>query len=150
MVRLILPGKRFGWLLASLSFSFFTTYAQTSPAPGNCAVSASPTQVRGEGLTERFGAITFQCSGFIPSSAVSGNVTVFLPVSVTNRVDNNNNALDAVLSVDTGGGLTPTAIAGKIAANNITFQGLTLVVPASGNFNVQISNIRGAAFQSGL
>jgi uncharacterized protein (TIGR03437 family) len=106
--------------------------------------------VRGEGLTERFGAIVFQCSGFITSSTVSGNITVFLPVSVTNRVDNNNNALDAVLSVDTGGGFTPTAIAGKIAGNNITFPGLTLVVPANGNFNVQISNIRGAAFQSGL
>lgn len=92
----------------------------------------------------------FQCSGFVPSSTVSGNITAFLTVSVTNRVDANNNALDAVLSVDTGGGLTPTAIPGKIAGNNITFQGLSIVVPASGNFNVQISNIRGAAFQSGL
>src|SRR5215469_16810315 len=150
MVRPILPGKRLCWLLAALSCSFFSAYAQTSPASGNCAVSASPTQVRGEGLTERFGAIVFQCSGFIPSSTISGNITVFLPVSVTNRVDNNNNALDTVLSVDTGGGLTPTAIAGKIAGNNITFQGLSIVIPANGNFNVQISNIRGAAFQSGL
>jgi uncharacterized protein (TIGR03437 family) len=150
MVPLILPGKRLRWLLVSLSLSFCSVYAQTSPASGNCAVSASPTQVRGEGLTERFGAIVFQCSGFIPSSTVSGNITVFLPVSVTNRVDNNNNALDAVLSVDTGGGLTPTAIPGKIAGNNITFQGLSIVVPANGNFNVEISNIRGAAFQSGL
>jgi uncharacterized protein (TIGR03437 family) len=105
--------------------------------------------VRGEGLTERFGSIVFQCSGFVPSSTVSGNITAFLTVSVTNRVDANNNALDAVLSVDTGGGLTPTAIPGKIAGNNITFQGLSIAVPANGNFNVQISNIRGAAFQSG-
>jgi uncharacterized protein (TIGR03437 family) len=150
MVRLILPGKRLLWLLAALTFSFFSTYAQTSPASGNCAISAPPTQVRGEGLTERFGSIVFQCSGFIPSTAVSGNITVFLPVSVTNRVDTNNNALDAVLSVDTGVGLTPTAIPGKIAGNNITFQGLSIVVPANGNFNVQISNIRAAAFQSGL
>ena len=87
-------------MLAILSFSFFSTYAQTSAASGNCAVFAAPAQVRGEGLTERLGAIQFQCSGFIPSSTVSGNITIFLPVSVTNRVDTNNNAVDAVLAVD--------------------------------------------------
>ena len=118
--------------------------------PAAAPFSRRLTQVRGEGLTERFGAIQFQCSGFIPASTVSGNITIFLPVSVTNRVDTNNNAVDAVLAVDTGSGLTPTAVAGNIAGNNITFRGLSIVVPASGNFNLQISNIRGAAYQSGF
>lgn len=149
MVPLILPGKRLAWLLALLSCPFFVTYAQSPSTTGNCAVSATPSQVRGEGLTERLGAILFQCSGFIPSSTVSSNITVFLPVSVTNRVDNNNNAVDAVLAVDTGGGLTPTAIAGSISGNNITFRGLSVVVPAGGQFNLQISNLRGAAYQYG-
>ncbi len=149
MEPLTLPGKRLCWLLALLFCSFLTSYAQSSAA-GNCVVSANPTQVRGEGLTERFGAIVFQCSGFVPSSTVSGNLTFFLPVNITNRVDTNNNALDAVLALDTGGGLTPTAIAGKIAGNNITFQGLNVTVPPTGQFNLQVSNIRGAAFQSGF
>ncbi len=146
----ILPGKRLRWLLAALSFSLITSYAQQGPSAEGCNVSATPTQVRGEGLTERFGAILFQCSGFLPASNVSGNLTLFLPVSITNRVDNNNNALDTVLSLDMGAGLTPTAIAGKIAGNNITFQGITLTVPASGQFNLQVSNVRGAAYQSGF
>jgi uncharacterized protein (TIGR03437 family) len=150
MEHLILRGKGLRWLLAILSYSFLSAYAQSPSTVGSCAVFASPAQVRGEGLTERFGSILFECSGFIPSSTVSGNLTIFLPVSVTNRVDTNNNALDAVLAVDTGGGLTPTAIAGNIAGNNISFRGLSVVVPANGNFNVQIANIRGAAYQSGL
>ncbi len=86
----------------------------------------------------------------MPSGAVSGNLTFFLPVAITNRVDNNNNAIDAVLSLDTGGGLTPTPVAGKIAGNNITFAGLNFTVPASGQFNLQISNIRAAVTQFGF
>ena len=112
----------------------------------------TPTQVRGEGLTERFGAIVFQCTGFIPASTVSGNLTFFLPVSITNRVDSNNNAVlpDPALTLDTGSGPTPTGIAGKISGNNITFQGLNITVPASGGFNLKVANIRGAAYQTGF
>ena len=90
-----------------------------------------------------------QCSNFIPSSTVSGNIALFLPVSVTNHVDSNNNATDAVLSIDTGAGLTPTQFAGNISGNNVTFNGVSLTVPASGEFNLQISNVRGNAYQAG-
>ena len=147
MVRLILRGKRAGFLLASISFSFFATYAQSPSASNSCSVAGTPVPVRAEGLTERLGSILFQCSNFAPSSTVSGNITIFLPVSVTNRVDGSNNALDVVLSADTGAGLTPTQFAGNISGNYITFRGVTLTVPAGGQFNLQIANIRGDAYQ---
>lgn len=149
MEPLIPRGKRAAFLLTSISFSLFATYAQSPSASGSCAVSATPVQVRAEGLTERLGSIFFQCSNFIPASAVSGNITIFLPVSIANRVDNNNNATDAVLAADTGAGLTPLAVPGNISGNNISFRGLSLTVPANGQFALQISNIRGNAYQAG-
>src|ERR1700683_1289422 len=100
MVHLIPNGKRLSWSLAALSLSICTAYAQTPASSGQCAVSAVPTQVRAEGLTERLGNIIFQCANYPPPAVVSGNLTLFLPVGITNRVDANNNALDAILLVD--------------------------------------------------
>jgi uncharacterized protein (TIGR03437 family) len=149
MEPLIHPGKRATLLLTALSFSFFTAYAQSPSASGSCLTSATPTQVRAEGLAERFGAVVFQCSNFVPSSTVTGNITLFLPVSVTNRIDSNNNATDVVLAADTGAGLTPTQFAGNVMGASITFRGVTVTVPASGQFTLQISNVRGDAYQIG-
>ena len=50
-------------------------------------VSTSPISVRAEGLTERLGDIVLQCSGSNPGTVFSGNFTLFLPVTITNRVD---------------------------------------------------------------
>jgi uncharacterized protein (TIGR03437 family) len=93
------------------------------------------------------GNIIFQCSNYPASAVVSGNLTLFLPVSITNRIDANNNALDAVLLVDTGSGFTPTGIPGNIGGNDIMFQGFSVTVPASGAFNLEISSVRVAAYQ---
>src|SRR5689334_5498068 len=67
---------------------------------GHCQATSTPLQVRAEGVTERLGDIGLQCSGARPGSVLSGNMTVYLPVLVTNHVDANNPAADAVLSVD--------------------------------------------------
>src|ERR1700679_885879 len=123
MALLIPNGKRLSLSLVILSLSICATYAQSPASSGQCTVSTVPVQVRAEGLTERLGNIIFQCSNYPASAVVSGNLTLFLPVSVTHRIDANNNALDALLLVDTGSGFTPTGIAGKIGGNNITFQG---------------------------
>ncbi|HEY2012674.1 MAG TPA: hypothetical protein VGH38_04190 [Bryobacteraceae bacterium] len=105
-----------------------------------------PTQVRSEGITERMGDIILQCSGSNPGAVLSGNLSVFLPVSITNRLDSNSNLThDAVLSVDYGGGFVPTGVNGQITNQLIAFNGLSLTVPSSGNLNIKISNIRGAA-----
>ena len=132
MALLIPNGKRLGLSLIALSISICATYAQSPASSGQCTVSTIPAQVRGEGLAERLGNIFFQCSNYAPATVVSGNLTLFFPVSITNRIDANNNALDAVLLLDLGSGFTPTGIAGKIAGTDITFQGLTVTVPASG------------------
>jgi uncharacterized protein (TIGR03437 family) len=149
MGPLIPLGKRPSLLLAALTLSFSIVYAQSPSSTGSCAISATVPQVRAEGLTEPLGNILFQCSGFIPASTVTGNLTFFLPAAITNRADANNNAIDAVLSADLGVGLVPTPVPGTISGNNITFHGLNLTIPASGQFTLQASNLRVAAYFSG-
>ena len=105
--------------------------------------------MRAEGLTERLGDIVLQCSGSNPGTVFSGNFTLFLPVSVTNRVDTNNLTRDAVLSVDLGSGFVPTAIAGQVSSNSIRFNGISYTTPASGNVSLKISNVRAAMNQLG-
>jgi uncharacterized protein (TIGR03437 family) len=105
--------------------------------------------MRTEGLTERFGDITLVCTGGSPGSVLSGNITLFLPVTVTNRVDINNQTHDAIVWVDTGSGFAPSAIAGQVSGNSIGFSGLSFTSP-SGSINLKISGIRGAVSQLGL
>jgi len=150
MVHLIPKSKHVIFLLAVLTLLISNTYAQSPASAGQCAVSSVPPQVRAEGLTERLGTVVLQCSGYSPAAVISGNLSLFFPVSVTNRVDANNNALDAVLSLNTGSGFVPTSIPGNINGREITFQGLSVTVPASGQFSLQVSSVRGAAYQFGL
>jgi uncharacterized protein (TIGR03437 family) len=95
------------------------------------------------------GDIQLQCSGSNPGAVLTGNLSVFLPVAVTNRVNSNNQTTDAVISADLGSGLVPLPISGQINGTGITFPGLNLTVPASGNFTIRISNIRANANQLG-
>src|ERR1700753_2706481 len=78
-------------------------YAQTAANSVRCVPSAVPTQIRGEGITETLGDVLFQCSG-VASATLTGNLALFLPVNVTNRVDTNSNAADPRLLVDYGTG----------------------------------------------
>src|ERR1035438_8344903 len=151
MVLHIQTGKRIFWQLLILfaALTIRATFAQTLPIAGRCAVSSVPTQARAEGLTERMGDIVLQCSGSNPGAVLTGNLTLFLPVSVTNRVDASNLAQDAVLSVDYGTGFVPTATRGLISNDTISFNGTNITVPANGNFNLKISNVRAAVYQLG-
>src|ERR1035438_7440417 len=110
MVHLTRSIDRLIRLLTLPVLTICATYAQTLPVSGRCAVSAVPSQVRAEGLTERMGDIVLQCSGSNPGAVLSGNLSIFLPVSITNRVDSNSSNLthDAILSVDFGSGFVPT------------------------------------------
>ncbi len=135
--------------LLILTSGICATYAQTLPVSGRCAVTAVPTQVRAEGITERMGDIILQCSGSNPGAVLSGNLSVILPVSVTNRVDSSNLTQDAVLSVDYGSGFVPTGVPGQVTNSMITFNGISLTVPSSGKLNIKISNIRADVYQGG-
>jgi uncharacterized protein (TIGR03437 family) len=112
-------------------------------------VTAVPTQVRAEGLAERTGDILLQCSGSNSGAVLTGNLSVFLPVAVTNRVNSNGQTTDAVISADLGSGQVPLPISGQISGTSITFAGLNLTVPASGSFSIRISNIRADVYQLG-
>ena len=152
MGPLIPSGDRLRRLLTLLTLTISAAYTQTLPVSGRCAVTAVPTQVRAEGLTERMGDIILQCSGSNPGAVLTGNLSVFLPVTVTNRLDANSTNLthDAVLSADYGSGFVPTGIAGQITNQSITFNGISLTIPPSGNLNIKISNIRAADYILGV
>jgi len=114
--------------------------AQTGPA--QCAVSSSPPQIRAEGVAERVGDIFLQCSFASNTATLSGILVVYLPLTVTNAVDANNVAQDAVLLADSGGGYVPTGIPGVVMGQSLSFYGINLPVPASGKLNLKISSIR--------
>ena len=83
------------------------------------------------------------CSGSTPGAVFSGNLTVFLPVPITNRVDSNNQTLDAVLFVNYGSVDVPSAT-GLVTGGSIAFNGISFTVPSSGSLHFRISNIRAA------
>lgn len=147
MGPLIRSGKR----LTDLIFVFFlfSTLAFSQGALV-CTTTAVPVPVRAEGLTERTGDIILGCSGGTPGSVVSANLTLFLNVSITNRLMTGNNN-DILLTVDTGPGPVPANVqAQQFAPMAVAFNGLSFTVPPSGKVTLRISNVRGAANQFGL
>ena len=129
-------------LITLLSLVSSVAYAQTASPSARCAASAGPLQVRAEGLTERVADVVLQCSGFQSGAAISDNLALYFPVSVTNRIDTNSLTRDAVVSIDTGLGFVPTAVGGQVAGSRIVFNGVSFTVPPSGSFNVRVSNVR--------
>ena len=136
----ILLGRRAVPLVALLALALGSAFAQTQLP---CVATAVPLPVRAEGLTERIGDILLQCSSSTPGAALSGNLTIFLPVGITNRVDSNNQTLDTVLFVDYGSGFVPTRT-GLVTGGSIAFNGINFIVPPSGNLAIKFSNIRAA------
>ena len=130
-----------------LFFAFlFPAFSQSTAL--TCSPSAVPTLVRSEGVAERIGDILLQCSGGAAGTVVTGNLSLFLPVSVTNRVNADNVATDVSLVVESGS--TPLAtVAGRVAGQSITFNGVSFTMPASGGVTLRISNLRANASQLG-
>jgi uncharacterized protein (TIGR03437 family) len=143
----IRSGERSLVFVALLTLGISAAYAQSQPVSGICVTSSVPPTVRAEGLAERMGDLILQCSGSTAGAVITSNYTITLPVSVTNRIDNNNLTTDAVLSVDYGLGYVPTTVPGLVNGNSISFNGATITVPASGNFNLKFSNIRADVHQ---
>jgi len=149
MVQLIATGKRISKYILLVQVSLFAAFAQTTSSPIHCQTSSTPVQVRAEGLTERLGDILLQCSSSNPGTVFNANLTVFLPVNITNRVDASNITHDAVVLVDLGSGPIPTPVAGQVSGSSVAFIGISYTVPASGMFNIRISNLRAAMNQLG-
>ncbi|HTM52274.1 MAG TPA: IPT/TIG domain-containing protein [Bryobacteraceae bacterium] len=105
--------------------------------------------MRAEGLAETLGDILLTCSG-APGSVITLNFSVFLNVSLTNRISAAN-ATDVSLTVDSGSGPVPAGVPGLLqSSNSVSFNGVTFTVPPSGAVNLRISNLRGNVSQIGF
>jgi len=111
-----------------------------------CAASATPPVVHAEGITERMGDVSLACSGGVPNTQVSGNLSLFLSVHVTNRVNASNNP-DVSLTVDIGSGPVPISVAPLLSGNTVAFNGVSFNLSPSGGAILRISNLRGAVSQ---
>lgn len=114
-----------------------------------CTASAVPTLVRTEGLAERMGDILLQCSGGTAGSAMSGNLNIFLPVNITNRISADGTATDVSLAIDSGASPPPTPVPGRVSSQSISFNGISFTVPAAGGVNMRVSNLRANVNQLG-
>ena len=133
-------------LILSLLFGCLAASAQTTIL--TCAGTATPPLIRGEGLTERLGDIVMSCSGGTPRTPITGNLTVFFSVPITNRV-NSNNVTDAVLTVDSGAGPQPAGVPGALlTSSSIAFNGLSFTLSPAGTVVLRLSNVRANVAQS--
>jgi len=111
------------------------------------AVSSAPV-VHTEGVTELVGDITANCQGGQPNAVITGNLTVFLTVNITNRIDATGTS-DIRFSVDSGSGpSTPIAAAQITNPNQAVFNGLTFQLSNTGTITFRIVNIRANANQA--
>jgi len=92
------------------------------------------------------GDISISCTGGAPGGAVGGNLTIFLNVNVTNKLVNN--FTDVQMTVDTGSGPVAANVSAQpFGVTAVVFNGLSFTLPASGQANLRISNLRGDASQ---
>lgn len=146
MAHLTQSGRLCGRFLLLIVCSSSIASAQSSPLI--CNASAVPALVRAEGVTERMGDILLQCSGGTAGTVVSGNLSVFLPVSITNRVDAGQTAAGTALVVETGAA-PAAAFPGRVANQSIIFSGVQFTVPPDGQVRMRITNLRANVNQLG-
>jgi uncharacterized protein (TIGR03437 family) len=144
--------RHFALFFLAFCFVFLTAGGNLAHAQEGllCTPSAAPLQVRYEGITEEVGNILLTCSGGIPSFVVTGNLTFFLNVNITNKLAANNTLTDVLLTIDTGSGPTPVTVpAQPFGTNAVAFNGISFTVPPSGDVNIELSNLRADATQLG-
>ncbi len=111
------------------------------------ALSSSPI-VHAEGVTERVGDITMNCSGGQPNQPVTGNLNIFLSVNLTNRLTAGA-VTDIVVSIDNGAGPVNANVPAVLAANNqAVFNGLSFTLSSQGSAVIRIQNVRANATQT--
>ncbi|HYL36854.1 MAG TPA: IPT/TIG domain-containing protein [Bryobacteraceae bacterium] len=140
--------SRLWYLVLSLLFAAFAT-AQVSPVNLNCNVLTFHPVIRAEGITERTGDIVISCSGGSAGARVTGNMTLFLPVNITNRVAANSNVVtDLVFTADNGSGPQPVNVSGMLAGPaTLVFNGLSFTLSSAGSAVLRLANLRVAANQ---
>jgi uncharacterized protein (TIGR03437 family) len=119
--------------------------AQTSLS---CTPTGGPPLVRSEGITERLGDLFLNCSGGTANMQVTVNITIFLTVNITNRI-NDTTASDVIFTIDSGAGPQPANVPAILSApNTLVFNGVNFHTSSTGKVVLRIANIRGAANRS--
>ena len=135
------------WKLAMFLAAAGPAFAQ-SPIL-TCAASAVPPVVHAEGITERTGDVLLTCNGGTANGRITGNLSLFLSVNVTNRLAAANSP-DIALTVDTGTGPVASVVTPSLNGNTVAFNGVAFNLSAAGAATLRVSNLRGAASQLNL
>jgi len=108
-----------------------------------CQPAAVPFIVHAEGISERLGDITLQCSGGIGGTTYTGNFAVVINlVNLTNRIAANGDAMGVIFTADSGSGPVPVSTPGIIAANQITFNGFSFTLSPQGTVTLKLEDLR--------
>jgi uncharacterized protein (TIGR03437 family) len=123
--------------------------AQVNQINLNCNVLTAQPLIRAEGIAERTSDITLSCSGGDSGARVTGNLTLFLPVDITNRLAASSNLVtDLVFTADNGSGPQPVNVQGMLTGPaTLVFNGLSFTLSSSGSAVLRLANLRVAANQ---
>jgi uncharacterized protein (TIGR03437 family) len=131
-----------------LTCALLEASAFAQPSALSCSASATPVVVRSEGITERVGDIVVSCSGGAPGAIVTGNLSVFLNVNVTDPVSSANVVSDVALTIDHGSGPQTANVSAVLAgANNLVYNGLSFSLSSGGTATLRLANLRANASQ---
>jgi uncharacterized protein (TIGR03437 family) len=112
-----------------------------------CNSTSVPPIVHVEGIAERIGDIVLNCSGGMPSAQVTGNLSIFLSVNITNRVAGST-VTDVVFTMDNGSGPQPVNVPGTLTGlSSLVFNGVNFTLSPTGTATLRIANIRADANQ---
>jgi uncharacterized protein (TIGR03437 family) len=127
-----------------LSTAFGVSNAQTILT---CNSTAVPPIVHTEGIAERVGDIVLNCSGGMPAEQVTGNLSIFLSVDITNRVAGST-VTDVAFTIDNGSGPQPVNVPGTLTGlSSLVFNGVSFTLSPTGAATLRIANIRADANQ---
>jgi uncharacterized protein (TIGR03437 family) len=112
-----------------------------------CNSTSVPPIVHAEGIAERIGDIVLNCSGGMPAAQVTGNLSIFLTVNITNRVAGSN-VTDVAFMIDSGSGPRPVNVPGTLTGlSSLVFNGVSFTLSPTGSAILRIANIRADANQ---
>ena len=89
------------------------------------------------------------CSGGNPGALITGNLTLFLSVNITNRLAASNTVAGVIFTADNGSGPQPINAAGMLTApGTLVYNGASFMLSSTGSVTLRIANIRAEANQT--
>lgn len=107
-----------------------------------CNAAAQPPLVSSEGLAERTGDIVLTCTGGAPGAQITGNLTLFTSVNITNRVSSGT-VTGVVFTQDNGAGPQAINTPGLLnAPGTLVYNGVSFTLSAMGTVTLRIADLR--------